>query len=43
MATTGENQPPTEELKNLLLDEETGEQVSKNEREYSMFDHALHS
>ena len=31
MAPTAENTPPTEEVQNLVLDEPTGERVTKNE------------
>jgi hypothetical protein len=31
---TASTEPPTEQLANLVLDEETGEQVSKTEREF---------
>jgi len=31
MASTMENQPPTEEMKNLVMDQVTGEQISKTE------------
>lgn len=33
MASTGEAQPPTEELKNMQIDPVTGESVSKSECE----------